>query len=249
MAAKDKVLDVLALSVLPEHAKLARLAAQKVGKPFPLEEAKAVIRCYFSDWRGRLTDLTQRLVNEKLRQERLHNDRQAVKAALPTGEPYTKPFIGPPHEVQALRKSEHVRHAQSIFGRDIENNFDEDNLALMALIQGDIRHYTVSWLDGGSRPKPAALIEVGVMVDGIFTGQHRALLYKHEGRTYVASTEAGSVTDAFAGQVPRKLVELAPELHAQGCKITTDFSKQEMVVTTPEGDERRLPWNGKTVED
>lgn len=243
MARKDKVLDILSLATLPERAKIARLAAQKVGKTFTMEHSLAVVRVYF-DRTGRTQEIAQRLFDEKHRQERLRNDRRAVKAALEaTLVPYAKRFTTP-----EARKFEHIRHAQNTFGADVEGNFSEDNLALMSLIQGDIRRYRVSWLDGSSRPVASALIEVGVMVDGVFKGQHRALLYKFGGRTMVAGTEAGTVQDAYAGQVPYKLVQLAGDLHEQGCSIRSDFATQEMVITTPEGDEKRMPWTGRTVE-
>lgn len=245
MAKQDKILDILSLSTLSEDAKIARLASQKVGKVFTKAHALAVVRTYFGDSvRGRTDEVTEKLFNEKHRQERLRNDRRAVRAACEVQmAPYARRFTSP-----EARKDERIRHAQNTFGRDIETNFGEDNLALMSLIQGDIRRYTVSWLDGATRPKQAALIEVGVVVDGAFHGQHRALLYKHEGRTYVAGTEANTVRDAFADQVPAKLLNVASDLKAQGCTIVTDFATQEMVVTTPEGDEKRLPWNGRTVE-
>lgn len=243
MGQKEKILDILGLAALPEDVKVARLASQKVGKVFTMDHALAVVRTYF-DKTGRTREIAQKLFDEKHRQERIHNDRQAVKAACEVAQaPYARRFVTP-----EARKHEHIRHAQNLFGRDIENNFGEDNLALMSLIQGDIRRYRVTWLDGGSRPRPSALIEVGVLVDGIFRGQHRVLLYKHGGRTLVAGTDAGTVRDAFAEQVPSKLVELAADLKAQGCKIETDFGTQEMVVTTPEGDEKRLPWTGRTVD-
>lgn len=243
MSQKDKVLDILSLAALPEKAKIARLAAQKVGKAFTMEHSLAVVRVYF-ERAGRTKELARLLFAEKHRQERLHNDRQAVKRSVADlSVPYTSRLTT--HEA---RLSERIRHAQGVFGRDIETNFGEDNLALMSLIQGDIRRYTVSWLDGSSRPLPSALIEVGVVVDGLYHGQHRVLLYKHDGRTLVAGAESGTVRDAFADQVPPKLVALAPELREQGCKIATDFATQEMVITTPEGDEKRLPWTGRTVQ-
>ena len=61
MARKDKLLDVLALSMLPERARIARLASKWIGKPFPQEQAKAIIKCYFEGINGRLPELTQRL--------------------------------------------------------------------------------------------------------------------------------------------------------------------------------------------
>lgn len=245
MAQRDKVLDILSLATLPERAKIARLAAQKVGQPFTMEHSIAVVRVYFE--KGKTREIAQALFVEKHRQERLRNDRQAVKTALlKLNMPYTHQFVG--RGTERARKNEHIRHAQNIFGQDIEGNFSEDSLALMSLIQGDIRRYTVSWLDGSSRPVPSALIEVGVMVDGIFKGQHRVLLYKHEGRTLVAGTESRTTADAFAGQVPLKLVQLATELQENGCKIRTDFASQEMVITTADGHEKRMPWTGRTVE-
>lgn len=252
MSQKDKVLDILSLASLPEDAKIARLASQKVGQVFTLEHAKAVVRVFFGDEvRGRTKEVTQKLFDEKHRQERLRNDRQAIKRSLrQLAAPYTERFRADIFGVESEdhRRSEHIRHAQNIFGRDIETNFGDDNLALMALIHGDIRRYTVTWLDGASRPRPSAVVEVGVRVDGIRHGQHRILLYRHEGRTMVAATDADTVRDAFGDQVPTKLVELAQTLKEQGCTIATDFGSQEMVVRTPEGDEKRLPWRGRTVD-
>jgi hypothetical protein len=250
MAQRDKVLDILSLATLPERAKIARLASQKVGQPFTMEHSLAVVRVYFE--KGRTREIAQALFVEKHRQERLRNDRRAVQESLKhLRAPYTARFrdgvMGTTAALR-MRKDEHIRHAQNIFGQDIEGNFSEDSLALMSLIQGDIRRYTVSWLDGSSRPVPSALIEVGVMVDGIFKGQHRVLLYKHEGRTLVAGTESRTTADAFAGQVPLKLVQLASELQENGCKIRTDFASQEMVITTADGHEKRMPWTGRTVE-
>lgn len=248
MSQKEKVLEVLALATLPEKAKIARLAAQNVGKPFYLEHALAVVRCYFP--RGRQKVIAPLLMQEKHRQERIRNERQAIKRAIAESElPYTLRFswAAGPESAGTRRHQERIRHAQNAFGKDIEENFGEDNLALMSLIQGDIRSYAVRWLDGSSRPVQSALIEVGVMVNERFAGQHRVLLYKH-GRTMVAGTTADYVADAFAEQVPTKLVILSDDLRSQGCSITTDFTTQEMVITTPEGEVKRLPWTGQTTE-
>jgi hypothetical protein len=246
MPKTDKVLDILALATMSEDAKIARLSSQKVGKVFTMEHALAVVRTYFGDAvRGRTREVTTKLFNEKHRQERLRNDRQAVKGAREARlGSYTQRLNTP-----EARNAERIRHAQGTFGRDIETNFGEDNLALMALIQGDIRRYTVRWLDGATSPVRSTVIEVGVIVDGAFQSQHRVLLYKHEDRTMVAGTGYTNVQDALAGQVPYKLLTLAADLKAQGCTIRSDFAMQEMVITTPEGEEKRLPWTGRTVED
>jgi hypothetical protein len=251
MARKDKVLDILALSVLPEDAVIARLAHQKIGKPFTMEHAKAVVNCYFN-CRGRTNELTQKLFDEKHRQEKLHNDRTAFWIAekgrqdSPLNK-YRPGTVGPLH-AKRNKQARAMEIAKSTFGPAVRENFNADTLALMSLISGEDRWYQVDWKDAGFKPVRSALIEV---VTSARNGSqyNRFLLYKINGRVLVARTTGRDLQGAWGSQLPEAFVEAAPILQSQGYRFQSDLEGQEMVVVGPDGSERRVPWNGRTVDE
>jgi hypothetical protein len=252
MARKDKVLEILALSELPEDAKLSRLVRPWLGKAFPHEQAKAIIKCYF-DANGRLPELTQKLVDEKLRQERLRNERSAFKAAAqkraePSMNKY-KPEIVGPATAKFNRKERAMELAKKTFGPHVRENFSEDALAMMSLISGEDRWYEVRWKEAGFYPVRSALIEVVTMAkEG--SAYNRFLLYKVNGRVLVARTTAHDLQAAWGGQLPQLLVEAAAEMKAEGYTFRSDLEDQSMIVYNPDGTEyRRVPWSGRTVDD
>lgn len=250
MSQKSKVLEILSLAQLPLDAKIARLAHKWVGKPFDREQAKAVVKCYLAD-EGRVPVLTRRLMEEKARQERLRNERQALKAARKVWE--ASP-MWPYRHAPALKQHRIMEICQSTFGPAIKENFNEDALAMMSLISGEERSYQIKWLDASFRPVRCALIEVITRgrVNPCQTNvlHTKWLVYRTEGRVLVlrASQWADSCTNAWARAVPVRLVEMAPTLRAAGCRIESDLAAQEMVIYDPDGNEaKRMPWEGSTV--
>jgi len=250
MAKKDKILDILALAQLPEDAKLARLVREWIGRPFPREQAKAIIKCYF-DANGRTPELTQKLMDEKVRQEKLRNDRQAVEDAAKAA------AISPMEKYKRdpwRRAKRTMEIAKTTFGQAVRDNFNEDALALMSLIAGEDRSYRVEWLAAGFSPVRCALVEV------ITRGKpnpcqtniihSRFLLYRVNGRALVARTKARELQEAWASQLPPDLVAAAATLKADGFSFKSDLEGQELVVFNPDGSEfRRVPWAGRTVDD
>ena len=81
MAKKDKILDVMAMVSLPLDARIKCLAAKQVGKPLPRQQALAIIDCYFPERQGQTHELVRRLLDEKARQEKIHNGRMAEARA------------------------------------------------------------------------------------------------------------------------------------------------------------------------
>ena len=241
-----KTLEALALASLPEDAMIARLAAKYVGKPFDPEQCRAVIRDTCPD-RGKLKVLADKLWNERLRQEKIHDARKAVLDALANlAKPYTQQ-AWPRFD----RIAERIRQAKLQFGSYIEQVFASDILALMELTAQDCRTYRVEWLDCGCRPVIAATVRIVVEGNkGAF--DQRFLLYKLPGTSEVrtAYTERVAVKDAWSAQLPSTFVGIAGELKRQGYTFRTDFDKQAMVVTDPEtGRERLTYWTGRAEED
>jgi hypothetical protein len=249
MAQKDKVLDILALSPLSEHAKIARLAHRWIGKELPREQARAIIKCYIGG-NGRLPVLTQALLDEKYRQERLHNERQAFKLAAEKRK--QSPMLRYKGAQGALEKQTRTMEiAKATFGQAVQDNFNEDTLALMSLISGEDRWYEIRWKDAGFKPVRCALIEV-VTVGQKGTEYNRFLLYRTASRVLVARTRKGAmdVQAAWGWQLPEAFVEAAPILKSQGYNFQSDLEGQEMIVYSPDGSEfRRVPWNGRTVDE
>jgi hypothetical protein len=258
MAKKDKILDIIALTPLSEDARIARLASQKVGQNFTMAHAVAVIRCYFPP--GNTQALAQKLFEEKHRQERLANDRRAVKNAaanrLRSPIDRFRPEVVGARRAEANRKARRLEIAQRIFGQHVRENFNEDALALMSLISGEDRSYRVDWLDAGHNPVSCALIEVTTRCKPntcqTNTIRTRFLLYKAGGRVLVARVARNTRTtqDGFGAQLPERFVEAAPRLLEEGFTLRSDLEAQEMIVIAPNGDEaHRVPWIGRTVDE
>ena len=246
MARQDKILDILALAELPEHVKLARLARRWIGKPFNREQAKAVIKCYL-DPNGRLPALTQALIDEKLRQERLRNERAAyADADKKASESPMNKYKGA--SSADLRRQRILEIAKRTFGPHVQDNFNEDALALMWLIDGEDRWYQVKWLDAGSKPVRSTLIEVITMRAAGGSLYSRFLLYRTNGRILVARTTARSLEGAWGTQLPQAFVEIVETLVSQGYTFRSDIEDQSLIVFAPDGDEeQRIPWTGRTV--
>jgi len=249
MARQDKILEVLALSGLPDHVKIARLARRWIGKPFPLAQARAVIDCYFDVGGRKAQALARRLFNEKLRQEKLRNDRAAVKAAAE--ERAKSPMLKYRNGNGAkLKQARAMEIAKSTFGPHVRENFNADTLALMSLISGEDRWYQVNWLDAGFSPARCALIEVVTMAPSHGSLRNRFLLYRVNRRVLVARTTGRSILEAWGSQLDPAFVEAAPILKSQGFDFRSDLEGQEMIVLNPDGTEfRRVPWNGRTVDE
>jgi hypothetical protein len=251
MAQKDKVLDILALATLPEDVKIARLAHKWIGASLPREQAKAIIRTFIGG-NGRLPELTQALLDEKHRQEKIRNERKAFADAAEKRR--QSPMLKYKASVVGRRKAERNRKrrlmqaAQRTFGPAVRENFNEDTLALMSLISGEDRWYKIEWMEAGSKPVRCALIEVITMTPKGHLSS-RFLLYKINGRFLVARTLGRDLQRAWGSQLPKELVAAADTLIATGWNFRSDLEAQEMVVTSPSGEERRVPWTGRTVDD
>lgn len=247
MSRQDKVLEIMSLAQLPLHAKVARLAHKWIGKPFPIDQATAVVKCYL-EGEGRVPELARRLANEKHRQDRLRNERKALADARKVWErsPLDKYRRNP-----KLKEQRALELAQKTFGQHVRDNFNEDTIALMSLISGEVRSYQVRWLAGGFKPVRCALIQVSVYGKGDGGGKnYRYLLYQAGGRVLVARTESCDIMGAWALQVNPKLVSVAADLRAAGCRIETDLESQEMVVIGPDECEmKRVAWEGRTVDE
>jgi hypothetical protein len=266
MARKDKILDVLALQCLDVDARIANLAHKYVGQPFPIEQARAVIDCYFDredwvnlkphSWEGTVSaqDMAYRLYNEKLRQERLHNDRAALRTAaekrsLSPMNRYKARLVGQ-REASANRESRRRKIAERIFGAHVKENFNEDTLALMSLLNGDVRKYNIQWLEGSSQPVPSALVKVTTQIIGGTVHRRTFLLYRIGERVLVARADkATTIQHAYAMQLPHEVVDAAPTLMADGFRFNSDLEEQQMVITAPDGLERIVEWKGRTVDE
>lgn len=254
MARKDKILDVLAMSCLDVTARIACLANKYIGKAFPLEQARAVIDCYFDPEVGQAQILASRLYDEKLRQERLRNDRTALRVAAERRSQSPMRFYDPrivgTNAAQCNREARRRKTAERIFGQHVEENFNEDTLALMSLLNGDVRKYSVKWLEGSSQPVVSALIKVTTQIIGGTVHERTFLLYKAGERVLVArANKVTNIRDAYAMQLPRSLVEAAPALMADGFKFVSDLEDQKMTITAPDGRERIVEWSGRTVDE
>ena len=246
MARKDKILDVLALAGLPEDVKIANLAHRWLGKAFTREHAKAIIKCYF-DANGRLPELTQQLMDEKNRQEKLRNSRAAVAAAAEKRS--QSPMLKYKHNPQ-LKQRRAMEIAKATFGQHVRDNFNADAMALMSLIAGEARSYNVRWLEAGFQPVRCALIEVRITATGKAPIISRYLIYRRNGRVLVARTGEKALQASWASQLPVDLVTRAASLKADGYTFKSDLEGQELVVFRLDGTEyQRAPWAGRTVDD
>jgi hypothetical protein len=256
MPRKDKILDVLALSFLDVDARIARLAHKWIGKPFPFAQARAVIDCYFEVGGRKAQILATRLYEEKLRQERIANDRAAHRMnaealSLSPIRHYKVECVGERKAAQA-RANRWLHIAARRFGDHVKENFNEDTLALMSLLNGDVRSYKVDWVAGANEPVSSALIRSTTQIIGGTVHRRLFLLYRASGRVLVARVDSlriDTVQDAFASQLPRELVEAAPALMADGFEFVSDLEQQQMTVTSPDGLERVVHWAGRTVDE
>ena len=149
-----------------------------------------------------------------------------------------------------LKQTRALEIAQATFGPHVRENFNADTLALMSLIQGEDRWYEVRWKDAGFKPVRCALIEVVTMSPSKGPIYSRFLLYRVNKRVLVARTSAHDLQGAWGGQLPATFVEAAPILREQGFGFRSDLEDQSMIVLNPDGTEfRRVPWEGRTVDD
>lgn len=253
MGRQEKILDILAMAQLPEQVKLARLVRPWLGKAFSREQAKAIVKVYLND-NGRVNELTKALMDEKLRQEKLHNHRKALHDTLAGWQQSKmsrfKPEVVGEERARIERKSRTMDIAKATFGPHVRANFNADTLALMSLIEGEDRWYEVKWLDAGLKPVRSTLIEV-VTVGKVKGVQYsRFLLYKAGGRVLVARTSGRDMLGAWASQLSEAFVAAAPILRSQGFSFKSDLEAQEMVVFGPDGAEvKRVAWIGRTVDE
>jgi hypothetical protein len=242
-----KALDALALAALPEKAMIARLASIKYAhaapskRPLDARQAKAIILATFPE-RGGVTRLVKAFHDECYRQEKIHNERKAIKDGLAL---LARPYTQQPG-ARFDRIAEKNRHAKLMFGDYIRSAFSADILSLMELTSGDCRSYRVDFLDVGVRPALSATVTITLEgAQGTF--QEYFLLYKEPGTSKAHAVFTvyahGNVKDAWAWQVPHA----ARALRGLGYGFRTDFVTQEMVATGPNGDEQRLQWRGKPV--
>jgi len=247
MARQDKILDIMSLAQLSQKDKIARLAHQWVGRAFPRQQAWAVVKCYFEK-RGLMSDLVNALLAEKKRQEKIHNDRQAVKDALASLQVSPMDRYRGPGGAQAVARRK-MEIAQDTFGPYVRESFNENTLSLMSLISGEDRWYKVNWIDASFKPVRSALIEV-VTMGRVGPQYNRWLLYRTNGRVLVATTTGRSIETAWGSQVPENLANIAGDLLNAGIRITNDKETQEFILSDQDGNEmRRLPWMGRTVDD
>lgn len=248
MAREDKILEILSMAQLPLDVKIARLAHRWVGKPFDRAQAKAVVKCYLAG-EGKVADLTNRLMDEKNRQERIRNDRQALAdaAALRQKSPMLR------YKLPGVRRKRIMDICKRTFGPAVKENFNEDALALMSLISGEDRWYQINWLEAGFKPLRSVLIEV--VTTSATTGarfgkrsHNRFLLYKHDGRVLVAHTSARYLKEAWGGQLSPAFMGDLGWLRDEGWALQMDYQGQAMVASN--GDHvRSYAWTGRTVDD
>lgn len=244
MPRQDKVLEILALAQLPEHVKLSILARKWIGKPFPREQAKSIIKVYL-DPNGRLPELTQALMDEKGRQEKLRNDRKAVAdAAKKWAE---SPMLKYKNN-HRLKQARTMELAKETFGQHVRDNFSEDAQALMSLIAGEARMYNVLWIEAGFQPVRCALIQIRITAAGKDPIISRYLIYRTNGRVLVARTGEKALQAAWASQLPEDLVTKAASMKAAGYSFRSDLEDQELIVFRPDGTQYLIPWAGRTVD-
>ncbi len=236
-----KALDALALAGLPEKAMIARLANIRYARA-PLgkrvvdaQQAKAIILATYPE-KGSITRLVKAFHEECYRQEKIVNERKAIKDRLAIlARPYTQRIPD--------RVAEGNRHAKLMFADYIKQAFAADILSLMELATGDCRTYRVDFVSVGVRPAISAVIGVTVEGDkGVF--EEWFLLYKIPGTSTVKAVFTYGRTraaDAWGWQVP----PAALALRGLGYTFRTDFVAQELVATGAEGDEQRFPWKGR----
>jgi len=246
-----KTLDALALAALPEHALIARLANKYlIYSTFDVEQCRAVIRATYPD-RGQLGRLADLLWKERIRQEKIHNERRAVKDALTKlREPYTARFLpeNSGRSAPIARRRAWFTHAHNQFDAFITAAFDTEILALMELTSQDCRSYRVEIQDCGIRPAISAVVRITVEGNkGAF--EQNFLLYKVPGTAKACAVNCGPevmVKDAWAWQVPNAALLFAKTQGVQSKR--TDFDTQEIVLVDRDGDEQRFPWRGKAED-
>jgi hypothetical protein len=149
-----------------------------------------------------------------------------------------------------LRAKRTMDIAKATFGQHVRDNFNADAMALMSLIAGESRTYSVRWLEAGFQPVRCALIEVRMTATGKAPIISRFLLYRMGKRVLVARTGEKKLQAAWASQLPQDLVTKAASMKAEGFSFKSDLEGQELVVFRPDGEEhQRVPWAGRTVDD
>lgn len=160
MSRQEKILDVLALAQLSVVERLNVLAHRHLNKPLPMEQAKAIIRCFFD--KSEIDDLSKMalsLIQRKLAQEELRKDRGRNATLLQSYavSPLVK-FRGP-RGADLLRKKK-LEIAKRVFGPHIKENFNDTTLSMMSLIKGVPLTYRVRWISAGFRPVLSVVIAV-----------------------------------------------------------------------------------------
>lgn len=256
MAKQDKVLEILALSQLYEKDKMSRLVRPWLDKPFSREQAKAIIKTYF-DANGRTNELTNKLMAEKNRQEGIRKYRQGWRSVQEVWsrspmERFKAEHVGE-RRAKIERQSRAMEIAQRTFGPYVRENFNEDTLALMSLISGEERSYEIKWLEAGFRPVRSVLIEVvtrcRVNPCQTNTITTRFLIYRTNGRTLVARTKATDLENAWGSQLPEDVVKAAPAIREAGFTLKSDLEGQQLLIVSPEGETKAIPWIGRTVDE
>jgi hypothetical protein len=186
-------------------------------------------------------------MDEKNRQEKLRNSRKAVADAA---EQRAKSPIDKYRDSPQLRAKRTMDIAKATFGQHVRDNFNADAMALMSLIAGEARTYSVRWLEASFQPARCALIEVRMTATGKAPIISRFLLYQIGKRVLVARTGEKGLQASWASQLPHSLVAKAASMKAEGFTFKSDLEGQELVVFKPDGTEyQRVPWAGRTVDD
>ena len=236
-------LDVLALAGLPESALVPKLANKKLDGPFTMEDARILVRALKPD-HGTLEKLARAIYEEVQRQRKLRDARRArtkvqVSDLRKTMGELLAGAYPPGSESNRLRRNfARTKLAFGFFGDYIRNSFDEEILALLELMTGTT-YYRVNYLDVGSRPVVACVVQIQSDAKGRPT--YNFLLYRRRGKVKGVPTIADTVKDAWADQVPPEALEIAEE----GYSFHTDFENQTMIATQPDKDEIILPWKNR----
>jgi len=249
LADEERLIEKL-LATGREDALVARLANRKVDRFFDLELARVLVRSICPP-RGHLERLAQRVLDERVRQEKLHSERKALQNYVKASQ---EPFVAKLARAEKAgvaidtRRNYKERFAEIQFGSFVQGIFADEVIALLALMQHERRTWKIRWLDCAAKPAISALIEVVVYNEkGEEKGKGRFLLYKIPGTQRVVAIETGNIIetckDAFAAEVP----EIALVLKAKGFIFKTDFEQQALLATSPDGDVLTLHWQGKAL--
>jgi hypothetical protein len=249
MSRQEKILDVLALSRLSVGERLNVLAHRHLNKPLPVEQAKAIIRCFFD--KSEINDLSKMalsLIQRKLAQEELRKDRDRNASLLQsyTVSPLVK-FRGP-RGLDLMRRRK-LEIAKRVFGPHIKENFNDTTLSMMSLIKGEDLAFEVRWISAGFQPALSAVIAVVTT----FTTRMKEevnffLLYKNDGVVRVARIDGASlvamnrvvtyteerlmasevvpIEDAWVLQISSNTMTCISEAQKNGLNIRSNLDKQ-----------------------